>query len=417
MRPDPILLPLSVLPAKLQPLVDPKQGGARRVAVAKAALPLPPAEMATALTFLMQDTDKALADEARKSLRNLPEVSLVSLLQSHETHPAVIDALVRLFPDNGVFTEKALLNRVAGDATLLWVASEGKGQALELIAQNQARLSACPELVKVLYFNRHLRMATASAVMEFAVRGHLPIQDMQGYNEIVAAVLGEGRVPSSIPPAGQPPVGAAPEAAKAAEPAKGISETNEEVLQSVLRPDSEEELKKLEEQLQKTETEAEGAAADAAKTEKEAEDGKKSGSLYDALREMTIPQRIRLALMGNVGARKLLSADSNRLVASAVMRNPGLTDKEVALMAANKSINDEVIRIICSSRELMKNYRVKLGLVKNPKTPPGVAASLMKHLLEKDLKTLAKSRDVPSTIARNAKRMIDERRSSRKEED
>jgi len=420
MRPEPILLPLHILPAKLQPLVDPKQGGARRLAVAKAALPLPPAEMAAALAYLVQDSDRGLAEEAKRSLLGLPEASLLDLLQSHETHAAIIDTLVRLFSDKELFIEKALLNRVTSEQTLLWVASEGKGQALELIAQNQARLMACPALVKSLYFNRHLRMATAAAMMEFAVRSHLPIQDMPGYNEIVAAVLGEARVLVGQPPAAQVPPATAAEAT--AETAKGISDANEALLQAVLRPDSEEELKLIEEQLRKAEAEGDeaavaAAAAAQAKGEAEAEDAKKSGSLYDAVREMSIPQRIRLALMGNVGARKLLAADSNRLVAGAVMRNPGLTDKEVALMASNKSANDEVIRIICSSRELMKNYRVKLGLVRNPKTPPGVAASLMKHILEKDLKALSKSRDVPSTIARNAKRIIDERRMSKKGEE
>ncbi len=38
----------------------------------------------------------------------------------------------------------------------------------------------------------------------------------------------------------------------------------------------------------------------------------------------------------------------------------------------------------------------------------------MKHILEKDLKTLSKSRDVPSSISRNAKRVLDERRLAHK---
>lgn len=421
MRPEPVMLPLHAVHSKLQPILDPRLNDPRRMAIARAALPLPPADMAMALAFLIQDPEPTVAAEAKKSLTAMPEASVLGLLASHETHPAVLDALVRHFHGKEAFVEKALLNRVAADATLLWVAQEGKGQALELIAQNQARLMACPALVKVLYFNRNLRMATSSALMEFAVRANLPIQDMHGYAEIAAAVLGEGRVPihagqaPATPPVGQPP------AAETQPAAKGVSQENEEALQNLLKPESEDELKALEEQLAKQENLEESATtAEEVKPEGEkaaGEDKTKSGSLYDALREMTIPERIRLALMGNMGARKLLAADSNRLVAGAVMRNPGLTEKEVALMAANKAANDEVIRIICSSREFMKNYRVKLGLVRNPKTPPGVSANLLKHILERDLKALSKSRDVPVNISRAAKRTLDERNMARRKEE
>lgn len=421
MRPEPLLLPLHAVHAKLQPILDPRTKDPRRLAIARAALPLPPADMAMALAFLIQDPEPEVAAEARKSLTTMPEASILGLLASHDTHPAVLDALVRHFSAKESFVEKALLNRLAADSTLLWVAQEGKGLALELIAQNQARLMACPALVKVLYFNRNLRMATSSALMEFAVRSNLPIQDMPGYSEIAAAVLGEGRVPMHS--------GQAPAAAATAQPPvvtpdgspKGVSQENEEALQNLLKPESEEELKALEEQLAKVENlEEQPGAAEEPKQEaaKAVEEEKtKSGSLYDALREMSIPERIRLALMGNMGARKLLAADSNRLVAGAVMRNPGLTEKEVALMAANKAANDEIIRIICSSREFMKNYRVKLGLVRNPKTPPGVSANLLKHILERDLKALAKSRDVPINISRAAKRTLDERYLARKKEE
>ena len=405
MRPERVLLPLHMLPARIQPLVDPKQGGARRQAVARAAIPLPPAELTMALVFLAQDAEEAIASEARKSLGTMPEASLLLLLSSHETHAAVIDTLVRLFPDKANLLEKAMLNRVTSDSTVLWVATEGKGQILELISQNQARLTACPSLVKALYFNKNLRMATASWLMEFAVRSNLPIQDMPGYAEISAAIMGERGVQQAKQSEGEKEPPPPPPAEE--------EEGNEEILQNLLRTESEEELAALEEQLKGTEAaEEELKAEEAPKTE---EEKVKGGSLYDMLREMSIPQRIRLALMGNVGARKLLAADSNRLVAGAVMRNPGLTEKEIALFAANRSANDEVIRIICNSREHMKNYRVKLGLVRNPKTPPGISASLMKHLLEKDLKTLSKSRDVPSTISRNAKRTLDERTAHRKE--
>ena len=89
--------------------------------------------------------------------------------------------------------------------------------------------------------------------------------------------------------------------------------------------------------------------------------------------QLTAAQKVALALKGNREARTILIRDSNRVVAAAAVRNPRLSEAEVLSAAQNRSLCDEVIRIIANSREMVRPYPVKLALVYNPKTPLAVA--------------------------------------------
>jgi hypothetical protein len=55
----------------------------------------------------------------------------------------------------------------------------------------------------------------------------------------------------------------------------------------------------------------------------------------------------------------------------------------------------------------VKNYAVIRSLVNNPRTPQGIAANFIPRLVNRDLKELSRSRDVPELIRRNAKRTFD----------
>ena len=83
-----------------------------------------------------------------------------------------------------------------------------------------------------------------------------------------------------------------------------------------------------------------------------------------------------------------------------------LGNGEVAAAAGNKAIHEDVIRYISNSREYMKNYVVRLGLVKNPKCPLPNAMRLIPTLNKNDLKKLAKSKNIPQAIAVTAKRLL-----------
>lgn len=130
------------------------------------------------------------------------------------------------------------------------------------------------------------------------------------------------------------------------------------------------------------------------------------GSIYKKILEMSVIEKIKIALMGNKEIRSLLIRDSNKLVATTVLKNPRLTEDEVVRFVQSKNVCDDVLRIIANSREWTKNYHVKLSLVNNPKTPISLSLKFLTHILEKDLQHLAKNRNIPIAVSTTARKMV-----------
>ena len=82
--------------------------GAARLA-ARGALPLEPIELATVLFVLANDPDASVKDTARKSLEDLPEHVLGTVL-SGDAHPALLSFLARVHEENEAWCEAIALN-------------------------------------------------------------------------------------------------------------------------------------------------------------------------------------------------------------------------------------------------------------------------------------------------------------------
>lgn len=143
-------------------------------------------------------------------------------------------------------------------------------------------------------------------------------------------------------------------------------------------------------------TDAASASAAAAKRE----------SLMTRIRKMSVPMRVKLALHGNKDARQVLAHDSVKLVQSCVLRNPRFTLEEALAMAKNRSLSGELLRIIAEQRDWVRNYSIRLALVQNPKTPLQIALGLLNGIQERDMRLLAKSRNVPSVLQAQARRNL-----------
>ena len=139
----------------------------------------------------------------------------------------------------------------------------------------------------------------------------------------------------------------------------------------------------------------------------DAEDERKP--LWSAIADMTVAQKVRLALTGNASARRYLVRDPKRVVSSAVLRAPGLTDKEIVSFSGQKALPEDVIRTIAQNREWTRHYQVKMNLIRNPKTPPQQSMWFIKSLLPSDLKSVAKDRDVPGVVKKTARRMLQQK--------
>ncbi len=127
---------------------------------------------------------------------------------------------------------------------------------------------------------------------------------------------------------------------------------------------------------------------------------------YQQVLVLGVSDKIKMALTGDKEWRTLLLRDPNKLVSSAVLKNPRITEGEVLAVAKNKAASDDMIRIILLNREWLKSYEMKKALMRHPRTPLNSALRFMSILTEKDLKTIAKSKDISAVLVNNARRII-----------
>jgi hypothetical protein len=136
-------------------------------------------------------------------------------------------------------------------------------------------------------------------------------------------------------------------------------------------------------------------------------------SLYNQIRAMSVGERLKLALKGNRDARAILIHDSNHLIPRFVLQNPRITEDEVVALARNRNTDTELLRLIGEQREWSRNHQVKSALATNPKTPVAIALRFVGSLTERELRMIAKSKNVTSAVATSAKRILFQRTSTR----
>ena len=128
--------------------------------------------------------------------------------------------------------------------------------------------------------------------------------------------------------------------------------------------------------------------------------------LSQSLLKMTLPQKIRLALVGNQEARNLLIHDPNKVVALAVLRNPKIGEDEIVMYAQLRSLAEDVFSAMAKNKIWIKNYHIKLALVSNPKAPLSLSIKLLDHLHDRDLRNISRSKNVSYILARTAARLL-----------
>jgi CRISPR/Cas system-associated endonuclease Cas3-HD len=135
-------------------------------------------------------------------------------------------------------------------------------------------------------------------------------------------------------------------------------------------------------------------------------------TLIEKIGHMSVVEKVKAALTGNLESRSLLIRDSNKLVSRAVFQSPKLSETEVEGYAAAKNVSDEVLRMIGASRKWMKSYVVVRALVNNPRAPIDVTMRLVLHLNDKDMKGLSLNRNVPDVIRTMALKAIKQKEDS-----
>lgn len=145
-------------------------------------------------------------------------------------------------------------------------------------------------------------------------------------------------------------------------------------------------------------------------TEPEAEaEPESEATIFQLLQSMSVPQKIKLALQGNKVARMLLVRDTSKQVPLFVLQNPGITEEEILEIARSTEVSELVFRAIVRNGAWMKSYPIKLQLVSNPRVPIDISMQWVKHLRDRDLRRLMKSKNIPNAVATQCRKLVEKR--------
>jgi hypothetical protein len=131
-----------------------------------------------------------------------------------------------------------------------------------------------------------------------------------------------------------------------------------------------------------------------------------SEAMVVRIRRMTVGERIKLAMRGNKEARIVLLRESNRVIVRLVLENPRITEDEVVTITHNRTAEEETLRLIADRRDWTQVYQVRSGLVTNPRTPVAIALRFLPTLDDRDIRRIAKSKNVPDAVAGAARRAV-----------
>src|SRR5258708_26129668 len=97
------------------------------------------------------------------------------------------------------------------------------------------------------------------------------------------------------------------------------------------------------------------------------------------------------------------------MVASAVIHNPRVTDREIENSATMRPVAEEVLRLIGLIRAWARSYPIIHNLARNPRTPMATAVQILPRIRTKDLKSITQNRNVSDAVRRQAYRLSEMR--------
>lgn len=342
-----------------------------KMVMADGIMPLPTKELVMALYYFVGDENKELSERAKNSLLNMPTDLMVAAIDAG-LPPKILNFFARTVVDRKVL-EKVALNPNTPDSALEYLAGNSKDSVvLDIIASNQKRWFKHPDIARALINNPHTPTIIVTRTKELMRLEGIPFVVPKEGEEVV-------EVPTS-----------------ALEEIEKLSRDLKEGTKSV-------------EQLQ-----AEAAeylpdfAKDLIKEDLELTQEERT-TLFMKIKGMRPVDQMRLALLGGIEARQLLLRSPIRMVREAVLDNPKISADEILRIVRNKSTDEGIIHKIAKNRDWTKNYRIVFELVQNPKTPLQFSLKFLERLLERDLISIARSKQVPGIVAATAKSIAAQR--------
>ncbi len=130
-----------------------------------------------------------------------------------------------------------------------------------------------------------------------------------------------------------------------------------------------------------------------------------TGLSESQLRTLPLPVRLKLSRRAPRALRSILIRDSNATVAVSVLENNPMSDSELEQIARSRAVVDDVLRAIARNRAWIRKYPIAVALVKNPRTQVGIAIRLASRLSVRDLRAVAKDRNVAHAVRSACERL------------
>ncbi len=338
------------------------------------SLSLPPGEMIEILVFLTKSP--VFGEQARMTLAGWDVAVSRAAAADPSTPPEVLDYMIAPQNRRPVLVAALLENPSVAESALLETAQEDSREIVELMLAS-ARVRRSPNVLRALQANPQLS-ADELQQIEDVLTSCASVEDSG------SDILESGRTPYEIEHAGE----IAAEEGKFFELVDG---TTEELAELSMPPS--------------------GPARDGAKGRKN--EGERLSPLQKIAR-LTVGERVQLAMKGSRDERSILIRDGSKVVSSAVLESPKLTEQEVETFAGMKNVQESVLRGSAAKRKFMKNYAVMRALINNPRCPIDISVALMKNLLVNDLKNLSMNKNVPDTIRKLGAKLFHEKSEARK---
>ena len=322
---------------------------ADRLAVARGETTLGGQDLVTALYFLYGGGDREIRAAGVRTLRQHSVESLAAAAALPDLSPRILHFLAQVRGNDPLLFQALLDNPACTNETMIFLLEHAERRLFPLIFAREILWRPFPEAVSALLRNPQLTAEERAA-------------------------LGWKDDPAS--------------------PAETDGEETEPGTESVeeFSPD-----------------EQEGEEETAEDEEESPPPDEENLSKYQLALNMGVSEKIKMALTGDKEWRSIFLKDSNKLVNTAVLKNPRVTDGEVLAVAKNKTSSEELIRIILMDKDWMKLSAVRSALVSHPKTPVASALRFIDSLTIKELKDLSKSKSVSQVVVTAARRVLAEK--------
>ncbi len=295
--------------------------------------------------------DHRFESNALPLLRNIPESTKAQYSEKREANHQVVGYILSESMALGkpLVISKIIHNQALPAEYLMKIAEAGNSAILEMLLENQIKLIAYPEILDVMEKNPRITNFIKGKIQELR---EFYLMEERG---------------AEIP-----------------------KETIIEHIQEFAKPEEE--------------------SAETEDQEVEIEEiHQKVITTLQRINQLSVPERIKLALNGTRTDRMILIKDPNKMVAMSVIESPKFAEDEVLAALRDRSIPQEVIARISNNREWSKNYTIILEMVQNPKTPLKTSLGLVKKLHVRDLKSVTYDKNVHYVVRGLATNLLKEK--------